>query len=311
MKKLLLFSFVLISLISNQNFAQSFDGVWSCLYATTDDGANGTGYNTSAVGVLSVDEFVALVNRGAGNACYLVSYKNADSTNGRLESFDYGDNALVTTWVSGFDQTDFSDANDLAIGPDNLIYVINNDVEKSVLVFQMTEQGAIPADYRLATGSSFGSDFYTWSIDVDDLSRVYVTRNDTATGIGKVMIYDNKENEAAWTPLSGATPTPLQEIEMSVAGDLRGIAVNPEGTVMYVSNYATGQVLCYTGSPESGYSINPAFSFTLLDTLISTTTGDTLVPGPWGMKFMPEKNILFVACDVDLFLEADMNMEKF
>jgi hypothetical protein len=41
--------------------------------------------------------------------------------------------------------------------------------------------------------------------------------------------------------------------------------------------------------------LNPAFSFTLTDSPIASA-GDTLNPGPWGLNFMFDKNILFVAC---------------
>ena len=49
-------AFLLVTLISLNTSAQTFDGLWSCAYATVDDQSNGTGYNTISVAVVGEDD---------------------------------------------------------------------------------------------------------------------------------------------------------------------------------------------------------------------------------------------------------------
>ena len=73
--------------------AQEFNGEWKCLYATTDDSDNGTGYNTIASAITAEDNFVSVVIRSSNSTYYLVGYRGADSTNGRLGVYPYGGGA--------------------------------------------------------------------------------------------------------------------------------------------------------------------------------------------------------------------------
>jgi hypothetical protein len=301
---LFIFSFFLFLLIPNSlTYAQTFDGEWNCLYATIDDQPNATGYNTPSVGVIKENTFVALVsdyppsaNAPKADYCYLVGYTNADSVNGRMGFFEYAAN-IITQWASGFDAVDMNYAFDIAATPDSFIYVANNDPDRNVLVFKMSADAVIPTEYRLATGADS-----IWAIDVDASGRVYVTTIALAPNKGSVLVFDGfKQNPDAWAVTH--TLTPLATITVPDTGRTRGVAVNDAGTVIYVSNFDMDKIYCYTGDATSGYNLNNGFSFTLRDTLTSTT-GVFLDPGPWGLGFMDTKNILFVACDVNFQLGA-------
>lgn len=274
--------------------SQTFDGEWSCAYATIDDQPNATGVRTMSVGAIKENTFVALVSPAPGetrNFCYLVGYTNADSVNGRMGFFEYNAN-IVTQWFSGFDAVDMRWACDIAATADSFIYVANNDADRNILVFKLGADAVESTDYRLVTGADS-----IWAIDVDASGRVYVTAIEKAPNMSKVLVFDGFQNEqAAWAGTH--TLTPLQTIVVPDTGRTRGVAVNPEGSVVYVSNYDVDKIWCYTGDPMTGYSLNNGFSFTLEDTLTSSG-GIFLDPGPWGLGFMDTKNILFVSCAIN------------
>ncbi|MHC1739401.1 MAG: T9SS type A sorting domain-containing protein [Ignavibacteriaceae bacterium] len=267
--------------------AQTFDGEWSCDYATIDDQPNATGYNTAAVGVIKPNTFVALVT--SDGFCYLVGYTNADSVNGRMGYYPYGSDGLYTVWASGFDNVQMVEAYDLATSKDSLVYVANNDIEKNILVFRMSADSVISTDNRMVTGTDS-----IFAIDVDALGRVFVTQRGTNLTDGKVLIFNNIGGDPAWGGTHASSP--LAEITVPGANDLRGITVNNEGTVIYVSDYTTKKVYCYTGNPSAGYTRYNGFDFTLTDKPIANNNIDTIYPGPIGLKFMATKNILMVAC---------------
>ncbi len=291
-----LLSFLFLALVSNPQ-AQTFDKDWKCLYATYDNSANGTGYNVPSVAVVGENDFVALVLRIANNTCFLIGYTNADSANGRLWFNGYGSAVagLRQTWINGFDIVEMQYATDLEGTSDGYVYVANNDLDRNILVFQKTVDTLLNTEYRMSTSGALGTDSL-WGIDVDASGKVYVSSSGTGTEPGKILVYESFAKDANWG--TGSPSTPLQTITVPDAGQLRGITVNKEGTVIYASNYEADKVYCYTGTPEGGYTLNPAFNFTLTDNPISSTL-DTLNPGPWGLNFMFDKNILFVACAND------------
>jgi hypothetical protein len=293
LQSFILFFFLFFLAPSNSIYSQTFDGEWNCLYSTIDDQPNATGYNTASVGVISENTFVALVSDAAGtdptksDYCYLIGYTNADSVNGRMGDIEYASN-IITQWFSGFDAVDMNYAFDIAATPDSFIYVANNDVDANILVFKMSTDAVIPTEYRLVTGADS-----LWGIDVDASGRVYVTTIEVAPNQGKVLVYEGFQKESdAWTV--NHTLTPLASLTVPDTGRTRGVAVNNEGTAIYVSNWSTDEIYCFTGNPTSGYTLNPAFDCAVHDTL-SATTGVALNPGPWGLGFMDEKNVLFAS----------------
>ncbi len=296
----LMFSFLMI-----QSTAQEFNGAWSCAYATIDDNPNATGYNTISVGVVSEDEFAALVNRGSADSYYLVGYRNADSTSGRLGNYEYSPQQFRSLWISGFDQIEMFDAYDLAVGSDGKLYVANNDPANNILVFELTADSVGTTDLRVPTSSDLGTENDVLrAIDLDGQDRVYFARYDTTADQSSVLIIDSPTNEAAWLDAAHPIPTFMQEIILPDAGEARGVTVNSDGTSLYVSNYDSKRIHRYVGDPVAGYSLDNNFDFLLTDTAYYSLTGDTLVPGPWGMNYMNDKNILFVACDVNFQLGA-------
>ncbi len=266
--------------------------LWYCDYATYDDSNNGAGYPVIAVGVIKENTFVALMYRESPSSNYLVGYSNADSAKGRMGSYGYGGDMAdyYTGWTSGFDLVNLTNAFDLATTEDSLVYVANNDDGKNILVFKMSEDSVISTDYRMSTGSDD-----LWAIDVDMNGYVYVTRTGDSTNAGSIIIYKGINDDGAWLGMHDSQP--IQTITVPDAGSLRGITVNKEGTIIYVSNYLSKKIYCYIGSPETGYTLEPAFNFTLTDQPLASD-GTQLDPGPWGLRYMEGNNLLFVACDV-------------
>lgn len=292
---LLLISFFFMNDLS----AQTFSGEWTCDYATIDDQPNATGYNTPSVGVVRPNTFVALVRRGTNSTCYLVGYRNADSLNGRLGYFGYGSSGIGgyrQTWTSGFDLVEMLEALDIEVTPDSLVYVANNDAQRNILVFSMSLDSVVSTDYRMETGADS-----IYAIDVDGSGRVYVSSIKNSSTPSQVLVFKSIATEPAWG--SSHTSTPLTTITMPEPGEIRGVTVNSEGTVVYASNYTTKRVYCFVGNPTSGYTQYTGFNFQLNDEMIATT-GDTLRPGPWGLNWLNNKNVLTVSCAVDFLTGA-------
>ena len=287
-----LFLAVFLLIFSLPINSQTFDSEWSCLYATTDDGANGTGYNTISIAVVAENDFVALVRRGSNSTSYLVGYNDADSTSGRQGSVPYAPAGRQTRWDNFFDFVLMNEALDLA-AKDDKIFVANNDAEHNILVFQWKEDSVYSFPMRMATGNQLP----IWGIDVDNNGLVYVTQGGDSTSAGKVLIYDSPDNDNSWS--NGHNGSPIYTIELPEHGDLRDVAVNGDGTMLYVSNYVTREVYFYEGNATSGYTRNSTFSFQVNEDF--TTANATYVPGPWGLKYMDNKNLLFVGVDVDFF----------
>ncbi len=298
----LLSAFLLtIILYSGNLYSQDFDGEWSCAYATTDDGANGTGIQTISVTVLAENQFVGLVSQSAlpweeGDACYIVGYRDADSTSGRLGTTPYGSSSdYRMAWINGFDQTFLEHARDMATH-NNLVFVANNDAARNILVYEMGADSMMTHPKRMSANINPFESKNLWAIDVDDDGRVYVTLEGDSTTASEIVIFDSPENEPAWS--AGHSADPLHVIELPDPGDARGITVTGDGQVIYVSNYVSEKIYCYTGNPTDGYELYSGFDFTLTDEPISDNDV-ALDPGPWGLNIMPEKNILFVACAND------------
>lgn len=277
--------------------AQGF-GAWSCEYATIDADPNATGNRTISVATYGENDFAALVADFADSCYYIVGYKDADSTLGRMGTYQYSGSGQVTLWLNGFDQVFLTRAKDMEhrkVGDDNLLFVASNDPERNVLVFKLTEDSVETHPLRMATLQSAFNPIDIWAIDIDDAGRVYVTTEGDSLNPSQIYIFESPDVESAWS--SGHNAAPLQTITLPANGDSRGVAVNPEGTAIYVSNSLTRKVYCYTGDADNGYTINESFSFELTDEVSDGT--DTLLPVPWGLNYMPGNNILFVSAATD------------
>lgn len=296
MKKILQLSiFIVVTLlISNNIYSQTFEAEWLCDYATWDEETNGTGLNVVSVATIKPNTFVALVNRTSRSCYYLVGYTNADSANGRMGYYPYNATNLKTPWTEGFDFIEMYEAVDIAAGKDSLIFVPNNDPYRNILVFKMSADSIITSPYRLATGLDS-----LWAIDIDASGRVFVTVPGISGAPGKVVVYNSVYNDPNWSDINH-TSSPLITFNVPDAGSLRGIAVDPTGQVIYVSNYTAKKVYCYIGNPFSGYQLYNGFNLNFSDEKIANT-GDTIRPGPIGLKFMPSKNILMMAADEMFF----------
>jgi hypothetical protein len=289
--KILIITFVLIS-IATYSQDTTWSSKWSVDYVTSDspDSLNSTGYNTISVAVVDVDAFVALVNRGSANAHYLVGYRDANKITGRLGNYNYQEVDKQMKWIDFFDQELVYDANDIA-AKGNLVYITNNDeVNHSILVFELREDSiyTYPQRYRVEE--------YIWGIDIDGNGRIYVTKTGDSVNAGSVMILENSDTEPAWTT-TGNTKTILQEFQLPDVGEPRGITVNESGTLLYVSNYDENKVYCYIGDPETGYELYEGFNFSVDGEFQAST--ELYNVGPYGLQLMPDKNLLFITHDAD------------
>jgi hypothetical protein len=131
-----------------------------------------------------------------------------------------------------------------------------------------------------------------WAIDVDGNGRVYVTTQGTDTEPSKVLVFESPDVESAW--MSGHDASPIHTITLPDNGTARGITVNSDGSVIYVSNFNTGKIHAYIGNGTDGYNLSPSFNFERIDNIDSVLTA-----APWGLKLMNGKNILFAAMDAD------------
>ena len=179
----------------------------------------------------------------------------------------------------------------------NLIFVPNNDAAANILVFEITEDSVVTHPMRMSTNKNPFESKSIWAIDIDDAGRVYVTTEGDSLSPSEVLIFESPDVESAWSGTHDADP--LYTITLPDNGDARGVTVNPEGSVIYVSNYVSEKVqLLYWLIRDNGYELYDGFQFTLADTLTGSG-GTALDPAPWGLQYMSQKNILWVACAND------------
>ncbi len=286
------FSMILFTSLANISLiqAQTLNGEWSTDYVTDDNPFQGTNQRTISVGVIKENTFVALVQRSSNKTNYLVGYTNADSSKGRMGDYSQA-SGTRQVWSSGFDAITMNQAVDLAVTKDSLVFVANNDPERNILVFRMSTDSVITADFRMITGADS-----LWAIDLDDLGRVYVSSIKDSVTPSEVLIFNSISQDPEWGGLHQSSP--VQTVVMPEPGEIRGVSVSGDGSIIFASNYTTRKIYCFTGDPVNGYTQFNGFNFTLNDSSYSADS-TLLVPGPWGLNLMPEKNILFVASDVN------------
>ena len=282
----ILFTLLFSLIFTLLTYSQTLDGNWSNDYSTYDNASNGTGYNTISVAVLSEDTFAALVYRAEDQATnYLIGFRDADSAMGRISEAEGA--GFIASWFSGFFEIQLNTALDLAHFNDQ-IFLTNNDENHNILVYEMTETSVEPAELRLETGTD-----QIWAIDTDLNGKVYVTAAGSESTNGKVLVYESTANETAWS--DGHVAAPLQVVDIPEEGSLRGVTVNDEGTELFVSNHEARKVYKFIGDPETGYELDFDFEFTIEDSIME----DEKLPGPWGLNYMFDKNLLFAASDFD------------
>ncbi len=283
--------------LSQQFTAQGF-GAWSCDYATIDADPNATGNRTISVAAYGENDFAALVADYGDSCYYVVGYKDADSTSGRLGAYEYSGTGQVTVWINGFDQALTTRAKDMEhrkVGDEDLLFVASNDPDRNILVFKMTADSIETYPWRMSTLQNAFDPVDIWSIDIDDAGRVYVTTEGDTLNPSMVYVFESPDVETAW---AGAhTAAPLQTITLPDNGDARGIAVSPDGTALYVSNSLSRKVYCYIGDADNGYELFDGFSFEVTEDVSDDT--ETIPAIPWGLNFMPDNNILFACISTD------------
>ncbi|RMI15498.1 MAG: hypothetical protein D6681_04110, partial [Calditrichaeota bacterium] len=272
-------------------FAQTNE--WHTQYVTFDNSTNGTLNRTSSVAVVDSNDFVALVTRGSvagGNLInYLVGYVDADSANGRLGN-PTGSGVGFWEWV--LDHVDFADAWQIAGGPDNLVYLANNDANHNILVFELTSTEVASTPYRMETGTET-----IWGIEVDANGYVYVCAlNGSAANTAEVKVYPPvTDTNAAWGTTHDSPP--IATIDLP-DGEYRGITASGDGSQVFVSMASERRILKFVGSPTSGYQQDTNFDFMLSpDDLGIRADSTTFTPTVLGLAFMDNPGLMFVAVD--------------
>jgi hypothetical protein len=295
MKKFNLFILLFLSFIfaSSLLTAQTFDGEWTADYVTNDNNTNGTNQRTMSVAATSGENnFVALVSRPSTDEYYLVGYKNATDSTGRLgASYSSGDDPLQTSWQDGFVPYFLEKTWDIASYGD-LIFVANNDFEHHIFVFELKDDSVYTYPKRMSTVTNPFSVDSLWAIDVNNAGQVFVTTQGNASEPSKVLVYDS--NDPEWS--SYTTVAPHQVITLPDNGLAHGVTSNADGTLLYVSNLLNGKIYAYVGNITDGYTLAPSFVYENIITYeVDSVTTEPI--GPLDLKFMNENNILFAATD--------------
>ena len=283
-------------------FAQVGSGNWRTQYVTLDANANGTGYQTASVAAVEPNSFAALVTQSPptndiflsipGN--YLVGYWNADSVTGRVNSPIngnstqplYGTSGQYTDWTSGLDQVTLNAAWQIAAGgPDNYVYVANNDDLHNILVFQLTASELVSTDYRMETGSE-----NIYAIEVNDDGYVFVADYEgTDAKSNEIKVYAGiGAPGTTWGDFGGHNDTPVSTIDLP-PGTYMGLTVNFDGSELFVSATSERSIWKYTGSPTGGYTRDFTFEYTLSedDTIGNGGNGTPSVLGLGFINFPP------------------------
>ena len=202
--------------------------------------------------------------------------------------FPYNPATLEVDWSNpdnGFDNTHATTMLGIAATTDSLIYITNNDENHNVLVFKLDVDSVTSTSYRLETGTE-----RIHGITVADDGYVFVTTY-AADGLNAtVRVYKGIKDEPQWSDLH--TSTPVQTIVLPDTGRALDVAVNEDGSLLYVANYTMSKVYLYTGSSTSGYTLHNNFNFEVQDTSV---TGSRC--GPTGLAFLKKNNLLLVSVD--------------
>ncbi len=317
MQKILPFLSILILLLFSMSFAQTNE--WMTDYAVFDDADNGPGLQVSSVAAIGPDRFVALVantpdspileNLFAPPSNYLVGYWDADSGMGRVPSPINGEQIqppynstepLFSTWEFILDKIDLTGAWQVAADSMGRIYVANNDEAHNILVYELTAEGVVATENRMETGTE-----NIFGIEVDSAGYVYVVDymgDDVKTNEVKVFAPIGAEG-TTWGTFGGHTDDPTTTIDLPV-GMYQGITVNNDGSEVFVSASSERSVLKFVGDPESGYTQDMEFSYTMSpDDTVSN--GNSSIPTVLGMAYMDDPELVFVA--VDTFISIGMS----
>ena len=267
---------------------------WGELYATWDEGTNGTTHNTASVGVIKSNMFIALISNAT--RCFMIPYVNADSALGRVGTWEYSPPAgTYKFWDDGgFTQIQMERAYLLTATPDSFVYVANNDQNHNILVFKFTGDSMAvvprPGSTTIMPHKETGTNGI-FGIALDGAGYVYVC-NDTTTG--------KTDDIKIYPPISewddNPTSAPIRTVDLP-DGIYKGITVNAAGTAIFVSDYGNRKVYRYSGDRTSGYTKSTGFDFTMA---ADDTAGIYNVnrPGPMGLAYLNSKNIVAVACDI-------------
>jgi hypothetical protein len=200
-----------------------------------------------------------------GNDDYVVGVK---TTNYSLEYYHNAPadpDAIVTSWTnpdSLSDQIALTYNWGIGIDPDQNVYLANQDLMQSVLVFDY-DGNSTPHRLELGQDVSPNAWGYPTALDIDDSGYVYVAYyiyNPAGPENGdQVEVYDKLAN---WNDVNH-TATLMTSFEPP-AYVIEGLCVNGDGSVLWISNRSLppsiGDVTRWTGSPAGGYTQDMTFA---------------------------------------------------
>ncbi|MDZ7290631.1 MAG: T9SS type A sorting domain-containing protein [candidate division KSB1 bacterium] len=296
MKRFMTILLIITGILAGSLLAQT--NQWKTVYVTVDDRDNGTGHNTPSVAVLGDNYFVALVNTptsvldSLSLRNYLVGYRDADSTKGRLGLFGYGSTEMSgkrSNWKSGSDFVFMDGAWQIANDNQNRVYIANNDFLHNILVFEVKQDSVYSTVYRMETGPEL-----IWAIEVDANGYVYVVDEEATTlKNDELKVFAPIGNPAAdWGGSHNSLPVKVADLP---DGKYRGVTANANGTAVFVANATQRRIYKLVGSPSAGYAVDTKFNFVLSpsDIISGTKTRPTVL----GLAYMETPGILIAAAD--------------
>ncbi|KAA3660855.1 MAG: T9SS C-terminal target domain-containing protein [Calditrichaeota bacterium] len=289
-------------------FVQAQSGMWQPEYVTLDDGEHGTGFLTSSVAVLGPNRFVALITGPEEpesdifltSENYLVGYWDADSVRGRVTDQAYAPYSQRDIWGTSENEIILNGAWQITGGPENKLYVANNDEDHTILVFELTASGVVSTPYSMPTGKET-----IYAIAVAGNGDVFVADyRGTDEKKDELKIFPSiNSNPSIWQSTDKSGSRPVLSIDLP-AGIFQGLAANSNASQIYVSCASSREILRYSGDIDNGYVMDSFFNLQLEETDV-VSNGGSGVPTFLGLAYSDPKEYLFAATDVFLLKGRD------
>ena len=212
-----------------------------CQYSNSEVTGNDASNRVVGIAVLSEDNFVMSINRESVPLYALCKWTDATATTGRGND--------LTQWFYNFDTVNLENPFGMGVDGSGNIYLVNNDPNHNILVFDANGADPVATAYRLETTT----DDTLYAIDVDAEGHVFVCYSNADQD--RVDIYPSITDNM-WTTHTGS---PAASVSLP-DGLYYGICVNETGTEIYVSEYNSSIITRYTGSVAGGYTLDSGFS---------------------------------------------------
>lgn len=232
-------AFLLVTLMTGMGLAE-----YHCEYSNSEGSGNDATNRCAGIAVLSEDNFVLSISRPDQTYYALCKWTDCTYSTGRGND--------VLQWYYQFDTVNLEEVFGLASDDNGYLYVVNNDQNHNILVFDANGSDPVATPYRLQTTT----DDTLYAIDVDSEGYVFVCYANADQD--RVDIYPSILDNM-WTTHTGS---PISSVSLP-DGLYYGMCVNSTGTEIYVSEYNSATVNRYTGSVAGGFTHDAGFSVQL------------------------------------------------